>query len=103
MLLSIVCLVSGLLALLVLRRHRKLQLAVPLPGPPSPSYLTGHFKSIFGLHGIEFQGEVLKTYGPTVRLAGIMGEQFIFTVDPSFINAALVKDRSNFDKSKGGC
>ncbi|CAE6534375.1 unnamed protein product [Rhizoctonia solani] len=102
MLLFIVCFTSGLLALLVLRWHRTFKLLVPLPGPPSKSFLTGHFKDMFGLHGIEFQGEVLKTYGPTVRMAGALGEEFIFTLDPSFIHTVFVKDRSKFGRSKGG-
>ncbi|KDN37112.1 hypothetical protein RSAG8_10387, partial [Rhizoctonia solani AG-8 WAC10335] len=102
MLLFIVCFTSGLLALLVLRWHRTFKLLVPLPGPPSKSFLTGHFKDMFGLHGIEFQGEVLKTYGPTVRMAGALGEEFIFTLDPSFTHAVFVKDRSKFGRSKGG-
>ncbi|KAJ1311935.1 hypothetical protein OPQ81_010395 [Rhizoctonia solani] len=73
MLLSVISIVSGLFALLVFRRYRKQQLLVPLPGPPPTSYLTGHFKDMFGLHGLEFQGKVLETYGPTVRMTGVMG------------------------------
>ncbi|CAE6513552.1 unnamed protein product [Rhizoctonia solani] len=102
MLLYSTCLVLGVIALLLFRRHRKLKLLVPLPGPPATSYLTGHFKNMFGLHGIEFQEQVLKTYGPTVRMTGVMGELFIFTFDPNVIHTVLVKDRSKFERNKGG-
>ncbi|EUC58959.1 cytochrome P450 family protein [Rhizoctonia solani AG-3 Rhs1AP] len=102
MFLLITSLISGSLALIALRWHRKQQLLVPLPGPPPTSYLTGHFKDMFGLHGARFQENVFKTYGPTVRMTGVMGEHFIFSLDPDLIYTVLVKGRSQFERNKGG-
>ncbi|CAE6409217.1 unnamed protein product [Rhizoctonia solani] len=102
MFLLLVFLIPGPLALIALRWHRKQQLLVPLPGPPPTSYLTGHFKDMFGLHGMAFQENVFKTYGPTVRMTGVMGEHFIFSLDPGLIHTVLVKERSKFERNKGG-
>ncbi|CAE6473526.1 unnamed protein product [Rhizoctonia solani] len=102
MLLAVISLIYVLIVFLFFRRYRKYKLAIPLPGPPpdppSTSYLTGHFKRLFGLHGIAFQEEVFKAYGPTVRMAGILGAQFTFTLDPGVIHAVLVKDRLKFEQ-----
>ncbi|KAF8761880.1 cytochrome p450, partial [Rhizoctonia solani] len=102
MLLSAVCLITGVLALLLVRRHRKLKSLVGLYGPPPSSYLAGHFKHMFGLHGIDFQLEVLRKYGPTVGMTGVMGEPFILTFDPGFIHTVLVRERSKFERNEGG-
>ncbi|CAE6387721.1 unnamed protein product [Rhizoctonia solani] len=102
MFLLVFSLLSGSIALIALRRHRNQQLLVPLPGPPPTSYLAGHFKDMFGLHGVKFQEETLKTYGPTVRMTGVMGEQFVFSLDPDLIHTVLVRERSKFERNKGG-
>ncbi|CAE6371350.1 unnamed protein product [Rhizoctonia solani] len=102
MLLSAVCLISGVLTVLLFRRHPRLKHLVPLDGPAPSSYLTEHFKHMFGLHGINFQCEVLRKYGPTVRMTGVMGEPFIFTFDPGFIHTVLFKERSKFERNEGG-
>ncbi|ELU40834.1 cytochrome P450 domain-containing protein [Rhizoctonia solani AG-1 IA] len=102
MLLSAVCLITGVLALLLVRRHRKLKSLVGLYGPPPSSYLAGHFKHMFGLHGIDFQLEVLRKYGPTVGMTGVMGEPFVLTFDPGFIHTVLVRERSKFERNEGG-
>ncbi|GAB1527199.1 hypothetical protein RhiTH_010374 [Rhizoctonia solani] len=102
MLLSAVCFITGVLALLLVRRHRKLKSLVGLYGPPPSSYLAGHFKHMFGLHGIDFQLEVLRKYGPTVGMTGVMGEPFILTFDPGFIHTVLVRERSKFERNEGG-
>ncbi|CAE6371415.1 unnamed protein product [Rhizoctonia solani] len=101
MLLLTTCLISVVLVLLALRWYRQRQ-CVPLPGPPPSSYLTGHFKDMFGLHGFEFQEKTLKSYGPTVRMTGVMGEQFIFSFDTGLIHTVLIKERSKFERNKGG-
>ncbi|KAF8708470.1 cytochrome P450, partial [Rhizoctonia solani] len=101
MLLSTLYFISGVLVLLVLRWYRQRRL-VPLPGPPPTSYVTGHFKNMFGLNGFEFQENVLKVYGPTVRMTGVMGEQFILSFDPALIHTVLIKERSKFERNKGG-
>ncbi|CCO35089.1 Cytochrome P450 3A24 [Rhizoctonia solani AG-1 IB] len=102
MLAFVACLIAGLLTVFLIRRHYRIKHLVPLDGPPPSSYLTGHFKQMFGLTGLGFQREVFRTYGPTVRMTGVMGESFIFTFDPGFIHTVLVKERSKFERNEGG-
>ncbi|KAB5592715.1 Cytochrome P450 family protein [Ceratobasidium theobromae] len=90
-------LVSGMcvaLTLFTLARRRKL--LVQLPGPPSKSFNTGHFKEIGGAGGSDFQEHVFSTYGPTVKL-----NEFLFTLDPTATHSVLVKDKTNFGNTIG--
>ncbi|KAF8598926.1 cytochrome P450 [Ceratobasidium sp. AG-I] len=78
------------------------KLVVRIPGPPNASWVTGHFRKLFGLGVVEFQENVVSSYGPTARLYGPLGEEMIYTIDPAIMHAVLVKDRANFERPLGG-
>ncbi|KAF8751189.1 cytochrome P450 [Rhizoctonia solani] len=61
-------------------------------------FVKGHFSSLLGSRGVEFQDEMVAEYGPTLRLYGGFGEELIFTVDPLLIHHVLVKERAKFDR-----
>ncbi|KAJ1305505.1 hypothetical protein OPQ81_000512 [Rhizoctonia solani] len=82
-----------------LTRRRKL--LVQLPGPPAAGWIKGHFSSLFGASSIAFQDKVVAEYGPTLKLNGGLGEEFIFTVDPSIMHSVLVKERVKFERPLG--
>ncbi|KAF8603701.1 cytochrome P450 [Ceratobasidium sp. AG-I] len=88
------------LAVYPLTRTNKL--AVRLPGPPDGTWTTGHFRQLFGIGAVEFQENLVSTYGTTVKLNGAFGEEFIYTLDPAIMHAVLVKERANFERPLGG-
>ncbi|KAB5592717.1 Cytochrome P450 family protein [Ceratobasidium theobromae] len=93
-------LVSGLCVCIALVLHilsRRRKLLVRLPGPPSES----HFKEIVGTDGLGFQEHVFSAYGPTVKLDGAWGEEFLFTLDPTATHSVLVKDKTKFGRAEG--
>ncbi|QRV93245.1 cytochrome P450 family protein [Ceratobasidium sp. AG-Ba] len=97
------CLVLGAcLAAVAYRLAHRRTLLVDIPGPPSPSWVTGHFKNLFGFDAIPFYEHLVSNYGPTVKIKAPFGADTIWTIDPAAMHSVLVKDRVNFDRSKGG-
>ncbi|KAB5592716.1 Cytochrome P450 family protein [Ceratobasidium theobromae] len=95
-------LISGVciaLALHILARRRKL--LVRLPGPPPKSFNTGHFKELLGAGWLGFQEHIFSTYGPTVKLNGAWGEEFLFTRDPTATHSILIKEKGKFERPEG--
>ncbi|KAB5592714.1 Cytochrome P450 family protein [Ceratobasidium theobromae] len=98
----------GLAISIFARRSRPL---IQLPGPPAGNWTTGHFKNIMGLNGIEYQEQLVVDYGPTMKLNGAFGSEFlrvhviqeelIYTIDPGITYAVLVKDKARFERARG--
>jgi len=50
-----------------------------VPGPPLPSYLVGHFKSLSSAKtGIQFCEDITESYGGVVKLGGFLGVRRCF-------------------------
>ncbi|KAG9122297.1 cytochrome P450-dit2 [Ceratobasidium sp. 392] len=86
------------IAFMLYRFNRRQKLLVNLPGPPALKWATGHFRSLFGFDAIPFYQYLVSTYGPTVKLNGAFGGEFIWTFDPAAMHSVLVKDRANFER-----
>ncbi|CAE6369612.1 unnamed protein product [Rhizoctonia solani] len=89
----------GLAVYTVARRNKPL---VQLSGPPAAGWIKGHFSKLIGASSIEFQEDIIAKYGPTLKLNGGFGDEFIFTADPSFMHHVLVKERAKFERTDGG-
>ncbi|QRV81025.1 cytochrome P450 family protein [Ceratobasidium sp. AG-Ba] len=88
------CLVAGACFSLLLYRHiASGRLLVELPGPPKEDWMTGHYRKLFGPNGTQYHEYLVSTYGPTLRINGAFGDEIIFTVDPTALDAIFVKDR----------
>ncbi|KAG8750916.1 cytochrome P450-dit2, partial [Ceratobasidium sp. 423] len=88
----------GLVARVVTCRRK---LSVQLPGPPVAGWVKGHFSSLMGPDSVVFQEKMIDEYGPSLRLNGGFGEEFIFTTDPSIMYSVLVKERAKFERPLG--
>ncbi|CAE6506364.1 unnamed protein product [Rhizoctonia solani] len=88
----------GLVARIAARRRK---LLVQLPGPPAAGWTKGHFSSLVGSGSIAFQEKIIAEYGPTLKLNGGFGEEFIFSADPSIMHSVLVKERAKFERPLG--
>ncbi|KAJ7336312.1 cytochrome P450 [Mycena albidolilacea] len=68
-----------------------------IPGPRSPSLLTGHLKEIFSFDGWDFHHELGEKYGGVVRIDGMLGvrysvqEKQLYVFDPKSLHQILVK------------
>ncbi|CAE6464854.1 unnamed protein product [Rhizoctonia solani] len=90
----------GGLAVLTIHWLRRPTALAKLPVPPGGNWLFGHFKDLMGPKGLDYQGELFSTYGPTTMLRGIMGGQILFTIDPAVIHAVQIKDKNKFHRAK---
>ncbi|CUA75706.1 Cytochrome P450 4V2 [Rhizoctonia solani] len=89
------------LGLVVHSVTRPRKLLVHLPGPPLAGWIKGHFASLVGSGSIAFQEKIIAEYGSTLKLNGGLGEEFIFTTDPSAMYSVLVKERPKFERPLG--
>ncbi|CAE6491106.1 unnamed protein product [Rhizoctonia solani] len=74
---------------------------IQLPGPPPAGWIKGHFSSLVGSGSVAFQEKIIAEYGPTLKLNGGFGEEFIFTTDPAAMYSVLVKERVKFERPFG--
>ncbi|CUA71120.1 Cytochrome P450 3A6 [Rhizoctonia solani] len=81
--------VVGLIAARIVTYRRKL--LVQLPGPPATGWIKGHFSNLIGSGSVAFQEKIIAEYGPTLKLNGGFGEEFIFTTDPMPIFMGIAK------------
>ncbi|KAG8709057.1 cytochrome P450-dit2, partial [Ceratobasidium sp. 423] len=91
----------GGLVVLTIHWLRRPKVLAKLPGPPGGNWLFGHFKSLIGPKGLDYQGELFATYGPTTVLRGFMGGQILFSIDPAVIHAVQIKDKDRFHRARG--
>ncbi|KAI0059756.1 cytochrome P450 [Artomyces pyxidatus] len=88
-----------ILALASVCHHRIKQVVLwRVPGPPSPSFLTGSFLQMFdALSGLKFRENVRKTYGTVSRFSGPLGDQVLLISDPMALSNILVKNQDIFE------
>ncbi|KXN84323.1 Cytochrome P450 3A16 [Leucoagaricus sp. SymC.cos] len=94
-----VCAIS-LVLLKFWNRFRKSSLDI-LPGPPSPSLISGNIPQLFDINGWKYHRHVLDRYGPAMKITGALGERLLLTFDPKALHHILVKDQYIYEESTG--
>ncbi|KAL0952692.1 hypothetical protein HGRIS_006931 [Hohenbuehelia grisea] len=84
------------LVLLCFWRLRRASLDKRLPGPRSPSWLTGHLMEINGPNGLEFIRQATERFGSVIRVGGLFGEHQLMVSDPSAFRHILLKSQHEF-------
>ncbi|EIN05410.1 cytochrome P450 [Punctularia strigosozonata HHB-11173 SS5] len=72
-----------------------------LPGPPSPSFVTGHMKKLFSPWALDYHLMLPRIYGSAVRINGLIGDEQIYITDPRALHHVLVKDGQLFEETSG--
>ncbi|KAI0318183.1 cytochrome P450 [Amylostereum chailletii] len=70
-----------------------------IPGPPSPSFMTGNLKQVFNPKALSFLGELDRLYGKVVRLSGTFGETQLMVSDTKALYSILIKDQNTFEEA----
>ncbi|KAF7330498.1 hypothetical protein MVEN_02489200 [Mycena venus] len=70
-----------------------------IPGPQSPSFLTGNLKEIYSFNGWDFHHELGEKFGGVVRIDGLLGERQLYVFDPLALHQILVKDQDIFEET----
>lgn len=69
-----------------------------IPGPPSPSFLTGHMGVLNSLRkSRDFQLDILDRFGQVVLLKGAAGARQLYVADPLALHAICVKEQDSFE------
>ncbi|KIK57096.1 hypothetical protein GYMLUDRAFT_773407 [Collybiopsis luxurians FD-317 M1] len=71
-----------------------------VPGPKSPSWLTGNFEQIFNSAAWGFHEFLPQKYGSSVRISAPFGGSGLYTYDPKAMHAVLVKDQDVFEEDE---
>ncbi|KAI0327588.1 cytochrome P450 [Cubamyces sp. BRFM 1775] len=69
-----------------------------IPGPPSPSWMTGNLPQMFNRQGIPFYHDLIEKYGPVVRLHGAYGRKILYVFDPRAMHNIVVKDQYSYEQ-----
>ncbi|KAI5827703.1 cytochrome P450 [Schizophyllum commune Tattone D] len=69
-----------------------------IPGPASPSVLTGNFQQLYSVSGWEFHAKLAREYGSVVRLTGPLGERQLYVGDPKALHHIVVKDQDVYEE-----
>ena len=65
---------ATLVAIYAVRRYLSPSPLAAVPGPTSPSYLTGHYNNFaFARDGTEFCEQITEEYGGAVKLKSLLG------------------------------
>ncbi|KAI0642531.1 cytochrome P450 [Trametes meyenii] len=93
------CAAAGALAVLwphVRRRVKQLRLR-KLPGPPSPSFVSGVSKKMHTPLSVPYREQVLTSYGGAIRLPDFLGEVHLAISDPLALATMFGQYRDSFD------
>ncbi|KAE9397791.1 cytochrome P450 [Gymnopus androsaceus JB14] len=94
--------VIAVLLLVLLRRFsRKKSDLENIPGPVSPSWLTGNFQQLFNPYAWKFHESIAKTYGSVVRLHGPIGTNGLYIFDSKALQTVLLKNQDAFEENDG--
>ncbi|KAI0355907.1 cytochrome P450 [Trametes cingulata] len=69
-----------------------------IPGPPSPSWMTGNLPQMFDKQGMPFYYDLIENYGPVVRLHGAYGRKILYVFDPRAMHSIVVKDQYSYEQ-----
>ncbi|KAI5123123.1 hypothetical protein M0805_001478 [Coniferiporia weirii] len=70
-----------------------------IPGPPSTSWLKGHFYHMFNQDSWAYHRELKKKYGHVVRIKGLLGREHLYIWDPLALYHLLVKGQNAFEET----
>jgi len=90
-------------ALLLLLRLRHVFTRGPLyniSGPPASSVITGHLKEVFNCNPWNFHRNILEKYGSVAKVAGFLGEERLYVVDPLALYYIVIKDQPLYDEPR---
>ncbi|EMD37101.1 hypothetical protein CERSUDRAFT_115012 [Gelatoporia subvermispora B] len=94
----IVTVISVLFYRTLAQRRRISQFVAHIPGPPSPSFVLGHFSKYYigevGEHEFAWQ----ERYGPVYRIKALFGEDRLVIADPKALQYCLQNADSNWPK-----
>ncbi|KAE9385128.1 cytochrome P450 [Gymnopus androsaceus JB14] len=94
--------VIAILAVILLRRFFRRKYGLDnLPGPVSPSWLTGNFLQLFNPYAWKFHESIAKTYGSAVRIHGPFGANGLYIFDSKAMHTVLVKNQDIFEENDG--
>ncbi|KAA1472336.1 cytochrome P450 [Dentipellis sp. KUC8613] len=72
-----------------------------IPGPSSPSFLTGNIAQLFDPRkGWQFHDDIVRTYGRVVRVGGFFGDTMLYVSDPKALHHVLLKDQHKYEESE---
>ncbi|KAI0060171.1 cytochrome P450 [Artomyces pyxidatus] len=98
--LSLGLLSVGVLAFARLAYYRVRQLPLrKIRGPPSPSFLIGHFGQLFNTAALPFHEEIFNAYGNIIRINGIVGDTQIIVSDAKACTSIFLKEQDIFEES----
>ncbi|KAI8972821.1 cytochrome P450 [Trametes punicea] len=69
-----------------------------IPGPPSPSWMTGNLRQMHNKQGMAFYYDLIEKYGPVVRLHGAHGRKLLYVFDPRAMHSIVVKDQYSYEQ-----
>ncbi|KAI0631630.1 cytochrome P450 [Trametes polyzona] len=68
-----------------------------LPGPPSPSWLSGHLGELYDRQGWRFHRELMN-YGPACKLRQMFGRPLLCVYDSAALHSIAIKDQYIFEE-----
>ncbi|KAJ7088057.1 cytochrome P450 [Mycena belliarum] len=80
---------------------RRFFVSTPLdnvPGPPSPSFLTGNLLELHDPDGWEFHHQLETNYGQVVKLRGLLSAPHLYVFDPVALHSMLVQDYDYYEE-----
>ncbi|KAI0823081.1 cytochrome P450 [Trametes gibbosa] len=69
-----------------------------IPGPPSPSLLTGNIKQFMSRHSWEWRTELRTKFGRTSTMRGLLNKHWLVTYDPKALHHIFVKEQDVYEE-----
>ncbi|KAJ3488906.1 hypothetical protein NLI96_g2507 [Meripilus lineatus] len=71
-----------------------------VPGPSSPSLLSGHLGRLFHRHeGWKLHDELATQYAAVSRIRGVLGERILYVFDPTALHSIIIKDQQYYEEA----
>ncbi|KAF8202143.1 cytochrome P450 [Pholiota molesta] len=70
-----------------------------IPGPPSESFWTGVFGKVFNNNAWAYHRYLANTFGSTIKIKGVLGENELYVFDPKAMHHIFVKDQHIFEET----
>ncbi|EPQ53107.1 cytochrome P450 [Gloeophyllum trabeum ATCC 11539] len=71
-----------------------------VPGPPSPSLVTGNLKQLYDANGWDYHHRLLEQYGSAVNVSGYLGQQILYISDPLALYHIIIKEQPIYEEPK---
>ncbi|KAI0701721.1 cytochrome P450 [Earliella scabrosa] len=69
-----------------------------IPGPPSPSFISGNLNQLMTRRCWSFREEIQRKYGRVVLLHGMVGNKWLHVYDPKALHAVFLKDQDIYEE-----